>query len=326
MATSIWSKIDNTYFLACTAATIGLQLYCITRYFKNDDITEVKYTSFHSSKDAIYPSFSICILPPFIEKRFDEYGNGINMASYGNFLKGQLWDERMVDVDYDNVSTSISDNLLGTSLMPLEASELLTPEPDYFVSFRSGWRKCFTINMPFLYQKRVYKFRTFLKNDIFPQGKRPDNGHWTNGFFWYVHYPKQRFTGIHTIKYDWPLRTNKSKNYLMKFIVKDIEVVTRRNKSPEPCVEDWMNYDQHMMEKMMTEAGCRPPHWSPYSNLPICSNATQMKRFASQPRSFVHPPCKNIERVDYVYEEIDEREFANEQHHTIIDDLETLGG
>ena len=25
--------------------------------------------------------------------------------------------------------------------------------------------------------------------------------------------------------------------------VKDVDVVTRRNKSPEPCVEDWMNFE-----------------------------------------------------------------------------------
>ena len=93
----------------------------------------------------------------------------------------------------------------------------------------------------------------------------------------------------------------------MTFIIKDVELVTRRNRSPEPCVEDWRNFDQLIMEKIMHEAGCHPPHWQSNSHLPICSNATQMKSFANQPRDIAHfdPPCRNIERVEYVYVEED---------------------
>ena len=143
MTSSIWSGISNTYFIACVAATIGLQLYCLTRYFENDDVTDVEYTTFHSSKDAIYPSVSICIIPPFIEKRFDVYGNGINMTSYSDFLEGVFWDERMLDVDYDNVTTTMSDNVMGTAmaLWGEYRVEYITPEPEYFVGFRSGERK-----------------------------------------------------------------------------------------------------------------------------------------------------------------------------------------
>ena len=160
MTTSIWSRINNTYFLACVTATIALHIYCAKRYFENENITEVKYTKFHSSNDSIYPSFSICILPPFIENRFDVYGNGINMTSYSDFLKGGLWDERMLDIDYDNVTTSMSDNLLGAKLELRKpyGYEYITPDPEYFVSFRSGWRKCFTINMSFFIKSALTGF------------------------------------------------------------------------------------------------------------------------------------------------------------------------
>ena len=143
-------------------------------------------------------------------------------------------------------------------------------EPDYYVSFRSGRRKCYTINMPFIHQRLLDSVNIFVRNGFFPQGRRPDDTADSNRFYWYTHYPGQRFTSYPTIKYAWPTRTNKSKNYAMRFTIKNVDVVTRRNKSPEECVDDWLNFDQQLMDKMMIDAGCRPPHWSSTSKLPIC--------------------------------------------------------
>ena len=326
---NIGLKITAGYFLTCVVATIVLQLNCICRYLKNENISEVKYAKYYSSEDAIYPSFSICILPPFIEKRFDEYGDGINSESYSEFLKGNLWDERMLHVDYDNVTVSMSDNVLGASSIPFtNENGSIESEPDYFISFKSGNRKCFTVNLPILDQKQLFAFKLFVRNDILPRGRRCTGKEVTmkdcNGFFWYAHYPGQRFTGYYTIKYDWPLRINKSSTYVMSFTIKNVDVVTRRNKSPKPCIEDWMNFDQQVMNRMMFEAGCRPPHWSGASHLPTCFNATQMKIFESQPYGFSERPCKNIERVDYVYEEYDGQDsFVN---YGFMNDLKKLGG
>ena len=98
----------------CLIATIGLSIYSIYRYALNEDNTVVKVTKYLSSKDAIYPSISFCILPPFLRDRFEVYGDsGVNMTSYINFLEGKLWDERMLMVDYDNVTVSLSDNLIS---------------------------------------------------------------------------------------------------------------------------------------------------------------------------------------------------------------------
>ena len=58
--------------------------------------------------DAIYPSFSFCFVPPFLENAFEIYEDGINITTYSKFLHGELWDERMLAVDYDNVSLLMS--------------------------------------------------------------------------------------------------------------------------------------------------------------------------------------------------------------------------
>ena len=63
----------------------------------------------------------------------------------------------------------------------------------------------------------------------------------------------------------------------MRFNVKNIDLITNRNKGKERCVRKWKEFDQHIMDDIMVQTGCRPPHWRTTMNLPICRNATQMK-------------------------------------------------
>lgn len=60
---------------------------------------------------------------------------------------------------------------------------------------------------------------------------------------------------------------------------------------------------------MAIEIGCRPKHWSLTANVPICKNRTQMQKYADQPSAAmvesVVPPCRFIDKLDYVYEEFE---------------------
>ena len=95
----------------------------------------------------------------------------------------------------------------------------------------------------------------------------------------------------------------------MLFKIKNVDVIRHRWKPQKRCFEDWKNYDQYVMDNMMLKAKCHPPHWNPTTNLPLCTNATQMKIFIEQPTmdeiKKYDPPCKVIHRLDYTYLEID---------------------
>ena len=305
------SKISKFYSLACVISTIALQTYCLFHYLKDEDVSAVHFTKFHSSVDAIYPSFSLCIIHPFIESKFDQYENDINMASYIRFLQGKFWDEKFLEVDYDNVSVSLSDNLIrGYYFTHSDIARHWVP--DHFVSFRSNQRKCFTINAPFVENKQIKLFGVFISNKIYPEGQRRATGpRKPTDLFTYIHYPGQRFTSYYTVRSEWDSRVNKSKNYDMTFRIKNIDVITNRDKPNHRCLGNWRGHDEYVMDNIMRETGCHPPHWIPLTNLSLCSNPRQMKIFRAQPstdkvESF-DPPCKHIERLDYSYEEVDLR-------------------
>ena len=243
--------------IACSLATIGLSIYSVYRYIKNEDTTSIKLITFLSTKDAIYPSLSFCILPPFLEKNFDIYGDkDINMTSYIDFLNGNTWNESFLIVDYDSVTVSMSESLNSAGYTTHSRSHFAW-DADYSVSFRSAKRKCFTINSPFPKTGLLWYFYVSINNSIFPAGVRSES----NSIYTYIHYPGQRFTAYYTIKHDFPTRQNKSNEYDMIFEVRNIDVITRRNKYDVPCVEDWRNYDQNFMKSLMNDIGCNPSHW-----------------------------------------------------------------
>ena len=316
MELQIWMVIKLVTFSLCLCATVGLSIYSILRYCKNEDVTLVQISKYHSSEDMIYPSISICIMPPFLENKFDKYKeDGINVSSYTQFLQGDYWDERMLSIDYDNVTVSFVDNFLHSSCMTQNENICVNWNPIFYVSFRSSNRKCITIDAPYTEKELLSYFGLTISNDIFPNGARsPENLIRT-----YLHFPGQRFAGYYTAKAEWESRDNKTKSYDMYFYVKNVNVISRRNKPQEPCVENWRNFDDYVMNHMMLQTNCRPVHWNSTLDLPICSNATQMKVFARQPTigmiESLNPPCKSIDRLDYSYLEVDRMkgQFTNYQ-------------
>ena len=300
-----WKCLNFTFSMICLIGTLGLSIYSMYRFSRDEDTTLVKTTKFLSSKDAIYPSLSFCILSPFLEENFKAYGDAsINMTSYTKFLDGTLWDNRFLRVDYDNVTASLSDNLVAASYLPHKAKNLkkyVNWTVNHYVSFRSPKRKCFTIDAPSDENELIRDFDIKVKEGIILDGKRYN--YRNKRIVTYFHYPRQRFTAIYTI--GTPSRQSKGRSYKLLFRVKNIEVITRRNKINEPCEEDWRNFDNHIMEGMMRKTGCCPPHWKTNLGLPICSNHHQMKTFSIQPttaemESYIQP-CRVINQFDYIY-------------------------
>ena len=305
MKLDIWKAIQYTTFVLCLLATIILSVYSIIRYFANEDVTLIHISKYQSSEDSMYPSHSICILPPFLEHRFKRYQNdGINMTSYVQFLKGKIWDDRMLDIDYDYVTVSLSENLRESFYLTQNRSKQ-DWKPVHFTSFRSATRKCFTVKAPFIENELFWNYGNAISNSIFPNGRRSAK----NKIYIYLHYPGQRCKAYYTIKFRFDSRENKTKNYRMDFRVKNVDVISRRNKPQEPCILEWKNFDENVMNDMAMQAGCRPKYWNLSADVPICTQTIQMKQFSDQPLpgqiESLSPPCKSIDRLDYVYEEAD---------------------
>ena len=316
-ATKSWFNIDNFSHLVCLVATFCLMAHCIDLYLKNEDVSVVGNRKFHSKKDAIYPSFTLCVLPPLDADKLSELGmEGVNVTTYWSFLRGYIWDERMLEIDYDNVTVSLKENIHYVYIA-FHNRTFMTYDPEIVINYRSALRKCFEVRPPSMEENSLLHVSLYLKKTLFPRVLPDDRGFYPpkrdlTGMQTYFHYQGQRLTGYSTFKDDWRNRTNGTKNYRAGFDpVKNIDVMHLRNKPEDPCVEDWQNYDQFIKEELMKEVGCRPPQWKTPLNLTLCWNKEQMSTysFREQPRTpklqTFPPPCRVIDRLDYVYKEKD---------------------
>ena len=310
-----FKTIDRLFFMICLFATITLSIYSLSRYFRNEDTTVHKVTKFFSSSESIYPSLTFCIVPPFLDKQFDKYRDKeINTESYKKFLEGEFWNETFADIDYDDVTVSLEGNILEAYLITSSKKKYPWKYFEFYTNFQSSERKCFTIDAP-IQDHILWYFNVSVKNTIFPNGSRL----LPREIETYFHYPSQLFAGLYTVKYDYPSRTGKNSNYKMEFEIRDIDVVTRRSKVVEPCIESMTNYDHLIIDGKLTEVGCYPPYvyYKAISNasLPKCSNASQMKEIAALGMGLhdesVDQPCRSITRIDFTYHEIEKESISD---------------
>ena len=322
------SHIYNIFWSLCVFVTVSLQVYCLIRFYRNEDISTISYKKFHQNINAIYPSFSFCVIPPVLQ---DELNICQKQAKQQNKtedfcledLSYEYWDDRVSEKGYDNITVSLEDNLIATHLLLHDYTSFVVSNftlgqtstgftPSYYVSFRAITRKCFTFDIPLMKRSLVFRLGILIKKSLFPKGHRPSN----YGFYTYIHYPGQRLTTYNTVKYEWPKRENKTSNYFMKFNIKDVDVISYRNKHNDPCYEDWKGHDSLIMDGLVKESGCKPIYWNTSQQIRTCSGIAEMKNFRGQPTTSKvqsYPsPCRAIERLHSNYHEKDVDEGSYE--------------
>ena len=338
---SLSYKITYYFFhLICTTATIFFVCFCLYKYSLNKDLSQVTFQEFHKTKDNIYPSMTLCFANIFYEENLKEYGIQ-SIDDYTNYLNGEFWNDSMIDVDYDNVTISISDYLLGfvswtpdwtyihgdeyfmydhrKNMKAIKDGSTRTYDwkPKFYTSYTGNSQKCMTVDIPFTQGKKVWTFGAVFDSSIFPNTTRP--AYYEFGIK--MHYPGQLLR--HTMqKYVWKSLENKTSAYVtMRFKIQKLEVIRQRETSKEPCNKDWKEDDETMLLQKISRIGCKPSFLKIKSDSPICKSQKQMKMFATFNSSHYHAPCQSIQKILYAYEEYSILEDWTEEWTSEIDDI-----
>ena len=319
---------SDIYHVFCVIATMVTFIYCIYQFYIDDDVSVVEFQEFDENLGFPYPSVSLCFHPGFMDDKSDTRSRKIDINSYWNYLAGNYWHEDMLHIPYDDVTKRIEDYFLGAIVwsfytmdegwvgyLYLNHDFRITDQlqsmvdynmfkPKFYTSFRGVYEKCLTFDIPNDIPNQVFTFELFFNNSVFEKGIRPIE----NEFGIKIHFPNQCLTSRHS-KYSWKDRISHdpgaSYDYTMHFVVEDIIVRNRRNKKKSPCNVNWKYDDQDIMKNAIRQIGCQPLHWPGMSNLPNCSSKEQMKKFAELDLKEYKPPCKQIKKVMYAYEELD---------------------
>ena len=95
-------------------------------------------------------------------------------------MKGNLWSEEFIGIDYDNVTLNFNDYFLSYEIFEnFESAKMYTFDEKHV---ENGWKppfnkysspnmECFTIDIPFQHKKNILAIGIQIKTDIFIQSK-----------------------------------------------------------------------------------------------------------------------------------------------------------
>ena len=178
--------------------------------------------------------------------------------------------------------------------------------PDFYISERGLFGKCWSVDIPYIHGKTIHSFGVIFRSNLFPNGIRPQN----YGFGIILHYPHQ-LSRADFGTYEWKSQEKDAPNkYTMRFKIENTLVLKRRNKAKAPCNKDWKHDDDTIYTKLFLNASCKPSYWKSrdFKKLKNCTTKEQMKEIFNSAivikTSTDHPPpCQQIEKIIYFFDE-----------------------
>ena len=176
-------------------------------------------------------------------------------------------------------------------------------ELNYYVNIRNSMCKCFTFDVPYAHQKSVETVEILMNADSFAEKKiNPGNADYVIS----MSYPNQV---IYSLKSNEVFLNNlhlPTPCYQHRILIGSVEVVKRRDKAANPCIEEGRNYDQYKMEMIAQNIGCIPRHWKvDMPSIKFCKTNKEYKAAEDEFHKKINPPCKSIEKLSQTSYDID---------------------
>ena len=308
----VWERFSHLFLITCIIGAISLLTWCLSEYSKNEDVVEVSFKKYGEDEDSIYPDISLCFDHPFDEEKLKLFDDRLTKSLFTRFLSGKdfegEWPNKLLDIDYENVSLQLKDHLIGNAILYPALGEYNITIYNFTVVNNPAFR-CFTFHLPT--QVRLLGFSVALSNSIFSSGKRPKSG-----FEVGLHYPQQLIRSWQFRIRNWPIRTNMSADsYQMDINVKDIEILRHRDKRKKPCSSS-KSYDNDTFKEIIEAVGCIPPYFdmSLGNSFVPCKTKKDLLQAANMlgeatmgVGKFDHSssPCSEVQRIGVIVEDTD---------------------
>ena len=231
----------NCFSVACFLAAFGMTVWWCYRYSKDEDLCLVDFKSIESSNDLEELMFSFCLLEPVLELKLKAYNLSFNAHDYPKFLTGAKIFDGMEKVDYDYVTVHLSTYFYSQVIYARYYNQDVGPTTEWQSQFQvtySGYyydylMKCFGLKLK---TKEIGSGFYWFYSYIYPYSVRPEFG-FPFAPLVFVHLPNQILLAGNTVKGTWPKRKDKLAA-VMKFTLTNIDVLKRRNKKTQNCIED----------------------------------------------------------------------------------------
>ena len=278
--------VGKLFRIICLVATGYLFLRGGWKYFEDESSSKVEYRTFLQDQERdIYPTISLCIHSSihksglYDRTKLNETYAIEDPSKYQKFLEGAIWDDRMAEVRYDDVTVDIKDRVESIMVVGMDGKEKYIWKPNneskndtvrtlddsskssqrfpMYTSYRHAYQKCLSFDlsieaMPSIQRHLINAVGISLKDIRIPDVDVQ----------YMISYPGQILRGL-TIDAEFSWSHRITSGYLKaKYLLIDvIEVFRKRNTFRESCNKDWKMFDDTVMKEIIRMANCTPPHW-----------------------------------------------------------------
>ena len=229
----------------CIAGAVGMTLFCVFKYFKNESIVSVSYKVFHDTPDDVYPSISICLgnkkFGPFVDT------NNISAEDISDMMKGltKYNQSLLKNITYEDM----------TIRLPVERLEYLRIEEDLtfkepcvdskcFNPSGDGRVKCFTHDL--IFTEGIITKRLTIKITKTKQIMEAD-------MIIYFHHPGQLFRNGND-----PVLEGISHKTANRFLfnVQSVTILRKRKAGKGKCSSASFDDDKNLFENEIQKYSC----------------------------------------------------------------------
>ena len=234
-----------------------------------------------------------------------------------------------IDIDYDDVTSTLDDFLLNfivfftndrvrndlVSYSMVNGSLVLMDSTsteeyrhlsklNYTISVRQHDYKCFTFDLPFMKERTINKVEITMNADSFPDNIISPRSEY---YFITMSYPNQVIRSLERNRIYLRPQTFPTNCYIQDTFIGSMEVLKRRNKRLEPCIEDWNEHDKYVLDNIAEKAKCIPKHWKINSTMKYCSSNEEFEFVQKEYNKIkgLIPPCRSIEKLSQTSFETD---------------------
>ena len=221
------------------------------------DIAVIDLVSLEEAKDVQFPLPAICLIDPFLEKRFAMVNTKLDVREYLNYLKGNGQSDLDEMNDFENITMDLKNYFLyakeswkNNTDNAADISMTIDHE-NTFTGFNArGWfMKCFSLKADLSNHRYIKRINLYYnKTKILLDWK----GFWnTKGRFAVKLHDKGQFLIGDEPYYDIKYAIGSGWKWdLYDFVITDLEVIQGRNSKNKKCSYDFSSYDKLMLQNM----------------------------------------------------------------------------
>ena len=290
----------------CAVCVICMVGYWFYKFDVEDrDIGVVDYIAFEDDSRIPYPVASLCFEDPFYEDKLSEIDPAINITHYLEYLKGDVFEERLTHVDYSDVTIDLDEYLSDTGVTLqngtyMEGGEIATFSQKVNFNGISEWGwfyKCFELSLNMANPETVRESHVIYDMTELLS----DSSNWPVYIDLYIHYPGQFLLAPN----DFTLLAIESSSKSLEVQIDDIEILESRSSRRRRCTvyDDKVSFDDMVREEHIIKNGCTLPYFKSHANFPKCDTGEKIKNSTfnrQNVRTKYYPAsCQRLSKISY---------------------------